>query len=170
MKISLKLLSGIALLALFLLVTTGCPVGVPYPLCEAHQVEQVDSRLIGTWKCLSDSAEILQVRISEEDDITYGVEMLQTGSNYMAEDSLFFSWATQLDGHHFLFSQGIESEDSNFFLYEFSFEGKKLVIHDVGLLVGGMDAITSTEALRAEVAASLKMTGCLSSRFEYEKQ
>jgi hypothetical protein len=170
MKISLKFFSATTLLALLLLVTTGCPVGVPYALCEEHQVDKVDSKLIGTWKCLADSAEILQVQISKEDDLTYGIEILQKGDSYMAEDSRFFGWTTQLDGHHFLFSQGLESEDSNFYLYEFSFEGKKLVIHDVGLLVGGMDAVTSTEALRAEVAASLKMPGCLSARFEYEKQ
>lgn len=150
--------------------TAGCPVGIDYPFCEENQVEKVDSRLLGTWRCQSDSAEILEVRITKEDDITYGVEVTEQGENFMADDTKFNSWSSKLDGHNFLFSQGAESSTKSYFLYEYSFEGKKLVIHDVGLLVGGMDAVTSTDALRKEVSASLKNPDCLTARFEYIKQ
>jgi len=37
------------------------------------------------------------------------------------------------------------------------------------LLVGGVDAVTSAEALRKEVSASLKNPECLSGRMEYVK-
>ena len=170
MKKILNPLTCLAMLALLALVTTGCPVGTSYPFCQANQVEKVDNRLLGTWKSVSDSADILEVKISQEDDVTYNVEVLAQSEMYMADDTRFYSWSTKLDGHSFLFSQGLDSGSTEYYLYEYGFEGKKLVIHDVSLLVGGMDAVTSTEAFRAEVSASLKKPDCLTARFEYVKE
>lgn len=161
---------GLALLALVCLVNTGCPVGIDYPFATESQLEKVDNKLVGTWRSVVDSADMLQVRILKEDDITYSIEVLEKSENYMADDTRFFGWSTKLDGHSFLFSQGLDSDDDSYYLYHISFEGKKLVIQDVGLLVGGVDAVTSTEAFREEVSASLKNPDCLSARFEYIKQ
>ena len=161
---------GAGFLFLLAIVTPGSPVGIPYPLCDESQLEKVDKDLLGTWKAVADSAEILVVRIGQEDELTYNVEVIEQSENYLADDTQFFSWTTRLDGHSFIFSQGSESDNEDFYLYHYAFEGKKLVIHDVGLLVGGMDAVTSTEAFRQEVSASLKNPECLSGRFEYVKQ
>jgi len=161
---------GFALLALVSVVNTGCPVGIAYPFATENQVEKVDNKLVGTWRSTDASADIVEMHITKEDDITYGVEVLEKGENYLADDSRFYSWGTKLDGHNFLFSQGIDSGADDYYLYHISFEGKKLVIQDVGLLVGGIDAVTSTEAFRQEVSASLKNPDCLTARFEYQKQ
>ncbi len=161
---------GFGLLFLFAILATGCPVGIAYPLCEENQVLKVDNRLLGTWKCLSDSAEILLVKIAKEDDITYAIEVLEQGENYMAESTEFFSWTTTLDGHTFIFSQGADSDEADYYTYHYQLDGKKLIIEDVSLLIGGMDAVTSTNAFREEVSASLKKPECLTSRFEYVKQ
>lgn len=170
MKKSFHPVFGLGMLFLLAIVTTGCPVGIAYPLCEENQVEKLDKRLLGTWRAVTDSAEIVQVQISKEDELTFAVEVLEQGESYMADDTKFFSWTTKLDGHTFIFSQGADSDNKDYMLYEYSFEGKKLVIHDVGLLVGGMDAVTSTETFRKEVSASLKNPDCLSARIEYQKQ
>ncbi|MBI1224279.1 MAG: hypothetical protein GC192_03495 [Bacteroidetes bacterium] len=170
MKKSFHPILMLTLLTAISIFTAGCPVGVEYPFCEENQKEKVDSKLLGTWKCQSKDAEILEVRISKADAVTYSVEVLDQGENFMSDDTQFFSWGSKLDGHNFLFSQGAESSNESYFLYEYSFDGKKLVIHDVGLLVGGLDAVTSTAAFRQEVSASLKNPDCLSDRFEYVKQ
>jgi hypothetical protein len=170
MKKSFHPVFGLGLLFLLAIVTTGCPVGIAYPLCEENKVEKLDKKLLGTWRSTADSAEILQVRITEEDGLTFGIEVLEKSDNYMADDTRFFGWTTKLDGHNFLFSQGRDSDSKDYFLYHYRFEGKKLLIEDVGLLEGGMDAVTSTEAFRKEVSASLKNPDCLSGRVEYQKQ
>ncbi len=170
MKKSLHPVFGLGFLFLLALVTTGCPVGIAYPLCEENKVEKLDKKLLGTWRSVSDSAEILEVRITNDDAITFGIEVLEKGENYMSDDTRFFGWITKLDGHTFLFSQGRDSDSKEYYLYHYSFEGKKLVIEDVGLLVGGLDAVTSTETFRQEVSASLKKPDCLSARIEYLKQ
>jgi hypothetical protein len=170
MKISIHPILHFSAIFSIALFTTGCPVGIAYPLCEESQVLKIDKDLLGTWKAVSDSAEIQEVKISKEDDVTYAVEVLQKGESYMVDDTEFFSWTTKLGGHTFIFSQGADSESDDYFLYEYAFEGKKLVIQDVSLLVGGMDAVTSTEAFREELSASLKMPKCLVSRLEYVKQ
>ncbi|MCU0345311.1 MAG: hypothetical protein MUC59_00100 [Saprospiraceae bacterium] len=161
---------GLGCLLLLALFTTGCPVGITYPLCEADKVEKLDTRLLGNWKSLSDSAEILEVRLTKKDDVTFNVQVMEHSDNYLNDAFAYFSWTTKLDGHTFLFSQPAEGESSDYYLYHYAFEGKKLVLHDVGLLVGGVDAVTSTEAFRKEVSASLKDPDCLSARIEYVKQ
>lgn len=170
MKKSIHPVFGFALLLLLGIVSTGCPVGIAYPLCEATQIEKVDKNLLGTWKAMDNSADILQVKIGKEDEVTYNVEVLEKGENYMVDEVQFFSWATKLDGHSFLFSKASEGDDSNYYLYHIVLDKKRLIIEDMGLLVGGVDAVTSTEAFRQEVSASLKMPDCLSARFEYSKQ
>ena len=170
MKISIHPILLFSAIFSIALLTTGCPVGIAYPLCEESQVLKIDKDLLGTWRAVSDSAEILEVKISKEDDVTFAVEVLQKGENYMVDDIEFFSWTTKLDGHTFIFSQGANSDSDDYFLYEYAFKGKRLVIHDVSLLVGGTDAITSTEAFREELSASLKMPDCLVSKLEYVKQ
>jgi len=161
------LLSSILAIAIF---TTGCPIGIAYPFCTESQIEKMDKKLLGTWVAVSDSVEILEMKIMKEDDITYAVEVIEKGEMYMLDGNRFLSWATKLEGHDFIFSQAVESENPEYYLYHFAFEGKKLVLHDVSLLVGGMDAVTSTEAFREEVAASLKQPDCLTSRIEYVKK
>ena len=157
-------------IAFISILTTGCPIGIGYPLCEADKVEKLDTRLLGNWKSLSDSAEILEVKLTKKDDVTFNVEVLEHSDNYLNDAFTYFSWTTKLDGRSFLFSQPAEGESSDYYLYHYAFEGKKLVLHDVGLLVGGVDAVTSTEAFRKEVSASLKDPDCLSARIEYAKQ
>lgn len=156
-------------LFLVAVLTAGCPVGVDYPLCEISAADKIDTRLLGTWRCDDESTEIIEVRIAKKDERSYAVEVLETGEMYGAEDTKFQSWITKLGGHNFIFSQGTEKGDTDYYLYEYSFDGSYLVIHDVGLLVGGVEAVTSTIEYQKEVQESLKMADCLSERRVYYK-
>lgn len=156
-------------LAAVAMVTTGCPIGIGHPLGQPGK-EKIDKNLLGTWTATLDSAEIQQVKVTKKNDFTYEVEVLEKGESYMMDGVAFDSWTTQLEGKTFLYSRPTEPEEDSYYVYHYFFEGKKLVIQDVSLLVGGLDAVTSTETFRAEVAASLKEPNCLTSRIEYIKQ
>ncbi len=172
MKISIHPVLLYSSILLVSVLTAGCPVSIGYPLCEEDKVEKLDRRLIGTWKADSESAEILEVSIQKEEDndLTFAIEVLEQGENYMAEDTEFRSWITKLDGHSFIFSKAVNADKDEYYLYEYSFEGQKLVIQDVSLLIGGIDGVTSTETFREEVSASLKKPDCLTDRQEYTRQ
>lgn len=146
----------------------ACPSGLDYPLAE--KPDMIDPALLGTWVALSDEAEMLEVSIRKKDDYSYAVEVLENSEGYMLDATKFTSWVARMDGHSFLYSQPAEGDDEKYYLYHYAFEDGILVIHDVGLMVGGTDAVSSTATLRKEVSASLKRQDCLSSRLEYEKK
>lgn len=167
-----NLLSSTAffLIVTFLAVlTTGCPVGIAYPLGKPG-TEKIDTKLIGVWQAKSDSAEMVKLEVGKKDDFTYWVEVLQTGESYMAESTSFDAWVTKIDGQNFIYSKPTDPAAEEFFVYQYAVNGKSLAIQDVSLLIGGMDAVTSTEAFRNEVSASLKLPDCLTSKLEYQKQ
>lgn len=139
----------------------GCPVGSSYPLGKPG-TEKIDKALIGTWEAVGDPAELAVVKVSikKKDNYSYNVDVLETGETYSADDQNFIGWITELDGKTFLYVQG--RNNSSYYLYHYEIKSGKLVSHDVGLLVGGKDAITSTEAYRKEVSESLKLPDCLS--------
>lgn len=146
----------------------GCPTGADYPLSE--KPEAIDPKLIGTWESVSGEAEILEVRIQKKDEQSYLTEVLSGSEFYSLNAKKFTSWLTIIDGETFLYSQPVDdAEDKKYYLYHIKFDGNNLIIQDVGLLVGGVDAIQSISAYRTEVAASMKKPECLSSPHEYQR-
>jgi hypothetical protein len=156
-----------ALLALLTLGLFGCPTGLDHPLTE--KPDKIDPALIGKWSANDSEAEMLEVSIQKKDEHSYLIEVLESSEGYMLEDYTFIGRVTRLDGRTFLYAKPLDSSDEKYYHYHYHFEKGKLVIQDVGLLVGGVDAVTSTEALRKEVSASLKNPECLSGRMEYVK-
>ncbi len=157
-----------ALLLTLAFTVFACPAGLDYPL--ADKPDKIDPALLGTWEALSLDAEVQEVSIRKKDDFSYNIEVLETNEDYMVDAYKFTGYVTRMDGHSFLYSQPTEGDDKKFYLYHYAFDGSTLVIHDVGLMVGGTDAVSSTATLRKEVSASLKLPDCLSSPFEYQKQ
>lgn len=157
-------------LAYLVAISAGCPVSISYPFAEGQQLEKLDKRLLGTWVCSSDSAEVLEVKFTKKDEVTFAVEVLKQGESFMVEATDFLSWTTKLDGHTYIFSQPADQASQEYYLYHYDFSDGKLVIHDVSLMEGGVDAVTSVESFREQVAASMKHPDCLQSRFEYMKK
>lgn len=154
-----KLIAPLFLLAT-LLVSTGCPVGIDYPLGTPGS-EKIDPDLIGTWSADKEDHEIMKVRIEKADNYSYRIVVLETGSMYSVEDDQFTGRVTTIGGKKFIYAQ--PNSSSEYYTYCYELDGKEQMrSYDVGLLVGGTDAVTSTQAYRNEVEASLKMDDCLS--------
>ncbi|NUQ26273.1 MAG: hypothetical protein HUU34_20165 [Saprospiraceae bacterium] len=159
-----------ATLAIVAFITTGCPVGIGYPLGTPGK-EKINKDLIGNWAAVVDSADMLAVAVTQADEYSYQIEVTETGENFMAESTSFKAWITTVDGQSFLYAKASDVEEENYFTYHYYFKDKKtLVIEDVGLLVGGTDAVASTLSYRKEVSDSMKQPGCFSAAFEYKKQ
>lgn len=156
-------------MAAIVLVTTGCPVGLDYPLGKPNG-EKLDKKLIGTWVAQSSEAEIIKVKVSKNDDFRFDIEVLERGEMYALETDLLQGWSTTFNGKTFLYAQQKDQDDKKYYHYCYAFDGNKLILHDMSLLVGGMDAVTSQEALQSEVSASMKNPDFLSSRIEYIKE
>lgn len=148
-------------LSMILLVGTGCPVGIEHPLGYPG-TEKIDRDLIGTWACQVEEGEVQRIQISEGTANSYEVTVLERGSTYALETDVLTGWVTELDKKKFVYFK--PDNEESYYLYAYELDGKQtLRTWDVGLLVGGVDAVTSTEAFRKEVSASLDNPECLSS-------
>lgn len=164
----MKNLAPALLLLATLLIATGCPVGVGYPL-SAPGSEKIDERLLGTWYTEKEDHDIQRVKIEKRDDYSYAIKVLETGSMYAVEDTNFQGWITKIGGKDFIFAMPSIAEE--YYTYCYVIDGKnQMRSFDVGLLVGGVDAVTSTEAYRKEVEASLKMDDCLTEETLWVKE
>jgi hypothetical protein len=169
MKKSFKskwLLLSVLTLSIF---STGCPVGLEYPLGDVGK-EKIDARLLGTWVAQKESAEMKKLTVTKKDAHTYRVQVLERGEMYALETDWFDAWATNFDGQTFVFGRPDDENDQKYYHYHYAFDGGKLVLHDMALLDGGMDIVTSQMALRVQVRASMKRPEFLSERVEYSKE
>jgi hypothetical protein len=164
-----KLLISILLLPLLLLFA-GCPVNTSFPLSQPGS-EKINKALLGTWMNANpDSAEgdVLGVKISEKDKYTYTVEVLRKGAMYMADDSIFDGFVTSLEGKNFFYVRPANHAEK-YYLYCYEFRNKQLSTYDVGLKIGGIDAVTSINAFQQEVRESLKREDCLSGEIKWRR-
>lgn len=158
----------ITLLLVTVLFIYGCPVGVDYAP-DTPGSKPIDKRLIGTWTCVSGSCDDIKVvEVKKEDKTSYSIKVLEKGTSYMTNDVNFKGWVTQIDGIDFLYAQGDSS--SQYYNYTYSFKNDRLILYDARFLEGGMDAVTSSEALRTEISASLKKPDFFTEPLEFEKK
>lgn len=167
MKTILSSISPFALAAI-LLMSTGCPVGIDYPLGYPG-TEKIEKKLIGTWYNDKEDHEMKRIRIGKWDNYSYRIEVLEVGSMYSVEDQNFRGWITKIGGKTFLYAKPDNSEE--YYLYCYAMDGKKKMSSwDVSLLVGGVDAVTSTEAFREEVKGSMLMDDFLTEETLWMKE
>jgi hypothetical protein len=142
------------LLPLMLLLATGCPIGLDYPLGDIGQ-EKIDKELIGTWVNSSSEAEVQRVTIDKGDENSYAITVQERGEMYALETDQLTGWVTSVKGRNFVFFRP-EGEEK-YYHYCYWFEGTS-TLHtcDVALLDGGVDAVTDTKSLREQVASSME--------------
>jgi len=145
----------------------ACPVGTEYPLGKPG-TEKIDKALIGSWISTRDDADVKRVTIKKVDKYSYDVRVTERGAMYLIDSDIFIGYVTKLDGHKFVYFKDVS--DGSYYLYHYEIKGKEMITHDVGLLVGGMDAVTSTESYCAEVSASLKIDTCLTEKTVWRKE
>ncbi|TAE46029.1 MAG: hypothetical protein EAZ89_20845 [Bacteroidetes bacterium] len=167
----MKKLKPLHLSVLFMIVLpflAGCPIGLEYPLAK-EGADPLSSALLGTWNSGSEDTEVKRVAFSKGPTAnTYKVEVLEKGSSYAVEDTEFTAWMTKVGGRDFLI---LKPENSDlFFHYCIEIGQKQIKTWDLTLLIGGVDAVTSTEALRKEAEESLKNPDFFKEGLYWEKE
>ena len=99
-----------------MLLTTGCPVGITYPL-GTPGTEKIDKSILGKWgQEPGDDKEILSVQIEKKDDHTLKVTVLERGPLYMEEVDDFNGWFTEINDMQFVYFQN--AADANYWMEE----------------------------------------------------
>jgi len=144
---------------LLMMVLSGCPVGLDYSMAEPGS-EKFNKKLIGTWKFQpSDSvkdAEVMEVVLKDGGDAyTLTAIVKERGEMYSLETDNFTGYETNVDDLHVLFFK--PDGEAKFYHYQYYLENDDtLLLADISLLDGGVDAVTSTESLRHQVKSSMK--------------
>ena len=166
MKRTVKLIFLPALL-ITLMFVYGCPIALNFPPDEPGTVK-IDKALLGTWICKQDSScEVLTAKLEKLDDYSYNVEVLEKGEMYATEDVVFTGYVTKIDNLNILYL--LEKSSGKYYNYVYEVSGKSLTIYDLSLLEGGVDAVTSTEALRAQIVASKYKEGFMAEPKQYRR-
>lgn len=150
-----KVLLALTLPSVFFLF--GCPIGVDFAPGNPG-TEKIDAALIGQWETADADAEFTSVKLTKQDEYSFHASMLKTGEMYGLDETELTVWNTTVDGQKILYTLS----GNQYFIYGYK-QGaaNELKLYDIALLVGGMEAVTSTEAYRQEISGSLKKTNCL---------
>lgn len=150
-----------------LLLFTGCPVATKYTLSTPGS-EKIDAKLIGTWQTLTTDAPVLKIKVERADNYSYNVTVIDKGDLYTVDETQFKGYIANFEGNTFFYL--FDDVTGDYFLQHYRFDGRQVVVSDVSLKVGGVDACTSNETYRAEVKASMKFTDFLGDPIAYTKQ
>lgn len=169
----MKTLLSITLIVSGLFILAGCPVSSTYPLGKKGDVK-LDTRLIGTFANSVEDVEANKVVIKKGSETnTYSVYVSEKGSSFMADGPDFTGWLAKLDDQTFFVLQQIMDgeEQETYYVYHIEFnKSGEFTSSDISLKVNGIDAITSIEAYREEVKASMGMEGFLAGTIEWKKE
>jgi hypothetical protein len=141
------------LLPAVVLLMTGCPIGLDYSL-GTPGTEKIDKALLGTWVNKGSEAEVMRMKIAKGDEFSYDVTVLERGEMYSLDTDNLKAWVTTVEEKNFLYLKP-EGEEK-FYHYCYWMDGGTLISTDLALLDGGVDAVSSTETLRSQVAASMR--------------
>ena len=169
----MKTILSIALIVSGLFMLAGCPVSSSYPLGKKGDVK-LDTRLIGTFSNEAADVEADKVTLKKGAEAnTYFVHVDEKGSAFMADGEDFTGWLTKLDDQTFLVLQQLMDgeETETYYVYHIEFnKSGGFTSSDISLKVNGTAAITSIEAYREEVKASMEMEDFLASQIEWIKE
>jgi hypothetical protein len=163
-KTTLFLLSLSTIIVFF----TACPVSISFPL-DAVGSNKIDKKIIGTWVC--DSCDVLKkVLVTKgSDENSYAIEIIESGSSYTLSQKKFTGYVTEIDEKKFLYNRAEGTTSFYTYCYELS-DKNTLVLYDISLLDGGVDAVKSVQSYRDQVSSSMKKSGFLSGKQTLKKQ
>jgi hypothetical protein len=162
----MKKLISFSLLAFIVLAFYGCPIGLDYSLGSPGS-EKIDEALVGTWQISKGDGDVLKLRISKKTTNSYDVEVLERGEYYSLGTDQLTGWTTTVKGEKFFYVK--PDIEEKYYHYHYEISDNKLIVHDVSLLDGGVDAVTSTEELRGQVERSMSKEGWGQEKIEYER-
>lgn len=149
-------------------VFSGCPIGLDYSAGKEGK-EKIDKKLIGTWTNSLEDPEVKSVKIEKGTaKNTYKVTVLEKGSMYALNTDNLTGYCTKIANKTFVYFK--PSDENKYYLYHYEWKKSSLITHDVTLLRGGVDKVTSTETLRSQIQASLKSDSCLTNTQTWSKK
>jgi len=157
-----------ALLGALLIVLTGCPIGLDYPLGKSNE-EKIESKLLGKWTIDDLEETIITVSFGKKSENMYLITIHESSELFAPESIYFNGWIVSLGGMNFLCTQEIANPDTYYHYVLISVSDDLLSICDMSLLNQGIEAVKSTETLRTEVLASMKKPEFLSGALVYKK-
>jgi hypothetical protein len=141
---------ALLMLPVLMLVLSGCPVGLDYSSAKPGS-EKFNKHLIGTWRVQgvdpAKEAEVVEVIFERADANTIKATIKET-------DNLL-GYETEINGLHILYFK--PDNEEKYYHYQYKLEDNNtLIVGDISLLDGGVDAVTSTETLRDQIARSME--------------
>jgi hypothetical protein len=159
MNIRTILLPTLIAVSVFL---TGCPISTKYPLCDKTNALPFDATLLGTWRNTAvkedEGHEAAKIMVSKGSSTnTYRISVKEKREAYAADSDVFDGWITEINGTKFFVLQEVVNGKSmeTFYVYLFVPGAGMFTTNDASLKVKGTDAITSIEAYREEMKASM---------------
>ncbi len=152
---------------------TGCPVSSTYPLGEQEKAEPINRELLGTWVNTQEGTEANKIVVEKgKEKNTYEINVIEKGSSFMADGDKFIAWVTTMNDLKFMVLKEIliDNKTPKYYVYNFTVRDNELTTHDITLKVKGTDAITSIQAYREEVAASINKEDFLQGRITWNKE
>lgn len=154
-------------------ILTACPVASNYPLGKKGAVA-LNPKLIGTWLTDQQDIEANQISITKgTEKNTYNLHVDEKGSMFMADGEDFIAWVAEIKEMKFLVLQQLVDGQATetYYVYHINMlKDKAFVSSDITLKVLGTEAITSIDAYREEVKASMEMEGFLTGEISWTKQ
>lgn len=156
--LSMKKYASLLVALPLLLFLFGCPVGMAYSPGVPGS-EKMDDKLVGIWETAAENPEFKTAVIAKKDDYSLTVKVSGTGSAYMPKVTEFTGWTTEVDKQRIVYI--LDADANEYYMYGYTYENTGLMLYDVALLDGGVEAVTSTETFRKQISASLKKPDCL---------
>ncbi len=144
------------LLSPLLLLLWGCPIELNYPIDEPGS-RKIDRDLLGVWSCEDNNCtEFRTLEVSEGNaPNSYLIKVLEKGESYMSDDSVFVGYSTEFANELMMYLRPIEG--NKWMHYRIEKSNGTITLRDVVLADQGIDAVTSTAALREEVKRSSEL-------------
>lgn len=143
----------------------GCPTGLDYALGVSGAIK-VKNELLGTWYNDDTDGEVLEMEIVKKSDYIYEIHVIEQGTTYFLDSDTLTGWIVPFEGRDFFVFQP-QGEEKYYHYVVMSNSASELILMDMSLLVGGVDVVTSTPTLQAEVRESMKKTEFFESEKTY---
>lgn len=147
----------------------GCPISTSYPLGTSGE-QKIDERLLGTWKNDSSGVEVKKAIVRRNNSNEYIIRVVEKGPRYEVDGMKYKGWLTTINGHQFLVLQAMKVFRPTYYAYHITLGDGTVTTQEISLLVEGKAAVTSTEAYRKEVEASMEKDGFLTNEIVWKKE
>lgn len=146
------------ILPVLMLVLSGCPVGLDYSSAKPGS-EKFNKHLIGTWRVQGadpvKESEVVEVILERADANTIKATVKERGEMYALETENLLGYETEINGLHVLYFK--PENEEKYYHYQYKMEDDDtMIVGDISLLDGGVDAVTSIETLRDQIARSMQ--------------